>query len=184
VTQSEQWTQFIIRQVDPVLQWKLLPMDLESLDKWDAYTAAKEAMIRSTDTDLAPWITIKSNDMKRARINAMRHFLSTVDYEGVLRVLLEFGRDYLRRASARSCCSWRLPIGVSPRDLSGVGGAAVSGGSGCGFGDPRSLVGQAGQVQVDVVTVDGDHDASPLRSGGEQVVEERGQQHVFAALQP
>ena len=57
-------------------------MDLKSLDKWDAYTAAKEEMFRSTDTDIAPWITIKSNDKMRARINAMRHFLSTVDYDG------------------------------------------------------------------------------------------------------
>ena len=57
-------------------------MDLQSLVKWAAYTAAKEEMFRSTDTDIAPWITIKSNDKKRARINAMRHFLSTVDYEG------------------------------------------------------------------------------------------------------
>ena len=81
VAQSEQRTRFIIRQVDPVRQWKLSPMDLQSLDKWDAYTAAKEEMFRSTDTDTAPWITIKSNDKKRARLNVMRHFLSTVDYE-------------------------------------------------------------------------------------------------------
>ncbi|CAN5271444.1 polyphosphate kinase 2 [soil metagenome] len=82
VTQSEQRTRFIIRQVDPVRQWKLSPMDLESLDKWDAYTAAKEAMFLRTDTDWAPWITIKSNDKKRARINAMRHFLSGFEYDG------------------------------------------------------------------------------------------------------
>ena len=82
VTQSEQRTRFIIRQVDPVRQWKLSPIDLESLDKWDAYTAAKEQMFRRTDTDLAPWTTIKSNDKKRARLNAMRHFLSQFDYEG------------------------------------------------------------------------------------------------------
>ena len=82
VTQSEQRTRFIIRQVDPVRQWKLSPMDLESLDKWDAYTAAKEEMFRRTDTDVAPWTTIKSNDKKRARLNAMRHFLSSFDYEG------------------------------------------------------------------------------------------------------
>ena len=82
VTQSEQRTRFIIRQVDPVRQWKLSPIDLESLDKWDAYTAAKEQMFRRTDTDLAPWTTIKSNDKKRARLNAMRYFLSQFDYEG------------------------------------------------------------------------------------------------------
>jgi polyphosphate kinase len=82
VTQSEQRTRFIIRQIDPVRQWKLSPMDLESLDRWDAYTEAKEEMFRRTDTEWAPWITIKSNDKKRARLNAMRHFLSSVEYEG------------------------------------------------------------------------------------------------------
>ena len=82
VTQTEQRTRFAIRQLDPVRQWKLSPMDLESLDRWDDYTAAKEEMFRRTDTDWAPWTTIKSNDKKRARINAMRHFLSQFDYEG------------------------------------------------------------------------------------------------------
>jgi polyphosphate kinase 2 (PPK2 family) len=65
-----------------VRRWKLSPMDLESLDKWDAYTEAKEEMFLRTDTDHAPWHTIKSNDKKRARINALRLFLSLVDYEG------------------------------------------------------------------------------------------------------
>src|SRR3954452_12200550 len=82
VTQAEQRTRFIIRQVDPVRQWKLSPIDVESLDKWDDYTAAKEAMIRRTDTEWAPWTTVKSNDKKRARINAMRAFLHRFDYEG------------------------------------------------------------------------------------------------------
>jgi len=82
VTQAEQRTRFIIRQVDPVRQWKLSPIDLESLDKWDDYTEAKENMFRRTDTEWAPWTTIKSNDKKRARVNAMRAFLSRVDYEG------------------------------------------------------------------------------------------------------
>jgi polyphosphate kinase 2 len=82
VTRSEQRTRFIIRHVDPVRQWKLSPIDLESLDKWDAYTEAKEEMFRRTDTDYAPWTTIKSNDKKRARLNAMRHFLSQFDYDG------------------------------------------------------------------------------------------------------
>ena len=82
VTQSEQRTRFIIRQVDPVRQWKLSPIDIESLDKWEDYTAAKEAMIRQTDTDYAPWTTVKSNDKKRARVNAMRYFLSRFEYDG------------------------------------------------------------------------------------------------------
>jgi len=82
VTQAEQRTRFIIRQVDPVRQWKLSQIDLESLDKWNDYTQAKEAMIRRTDTEWAPWTTVKSNDKKRARINAMRAFLWRFEYEG------------------------------------------------------------------------------------------------------
>ena len=82
VTQSEQRTRFIIRQVDPVRQWKLSPIDLESLDKWEHYTEAKEEMIRQTDTEWAPWTMVKSNDKKRARINAMRAFLSRFEYDG------------------------------------------------------------------------------------------------------
>ncbi|HVK35905.1 MAG TPA: polyphosphate kinase 2 [Microlunatus sp.] len=81
VTQSEQRTRFAIRQIDPVRRWKLSPMDLESLDKWDAYSEAKEAMVLRTDTDEAPWTSIKSNDKKRARINAMRFFLNQFEYE-------------------------------------------------------------------------------------------------------
>ncbi|GAB48374.1 polyphosphate kinase 2 [Mobilicoccus pelagius] len=81
VTPHEQRTRFAIRQIDPVRRWKLSPMDIESLDKWDKYTEAKEEMFLRTDTDWAPWMTIKSNDKKRARINAMRYFLDQFDYE-------------------------------------------------------------------------------------------------------
>lgn len=80
VSRSEQLTRFTIRQVDPVRQWKLSPMDLASLDKWEAYTAAKEAMFRKTDTRHAPWTVVKSNDKKRARLEAMRHVLARFDY--------------------------------------------------------------------------------------------------------
>ncbi len=82
VSQSEQWTRFVIRQIDPVRQWKLSPMDLRSLDKWDEYTEAKEAMFFYTDTTDAPWTVVKSNDKKRARLEAMRHILEQFDYEG------------------------------------------------------------------------------------------------------
>ncbi len=81
VTQSEQRTRFAIRQIDPVRRWKLSPMDLESLDKWDEYTKAKEQMFARTAEPL-PWIVVKSNDKKRARVNAMRAFLHQFDYEG------------------------------------------------------------------------------------------------------
>jgi polyphosphate kinase 2 len=82
VTQHEQRTRFAIRQLDPVRQWKLSPMDIASLDKWEDYTDAKEQTFLRTDSDWAPWTTIKSNDKKRARINAMRFFLNQFDYDG------------------------------------------------------------------------------------------------------
>ncbi len=81
VSRREQIARFTIRRIDPVRQWKLSPTDLASLDRWDDYTAAKEAMIRRTDTEWAPWTNIKSNDKKRARVAAMRFFLNQFDYE-------------------------------------------------------------------------------------------------------
>ena len=82
MTRAEQRTRFVIRQVDPVRQWKLSPMDLASLDKWDDYTEAKEAMFFYTDTADAPWTVVKSNDKKRARLEAMRHVLNRFPYTG------------------------------------------------------------------------------------------------------
>jgi polyphosphate kinase len=82
VTRSEQRTRFIIRRVDPVRQWKLSSMDIESLDKWDAYTNAKDAMFHYTDTAHAPWTVVKSNDKKRARLEAIKHVLWKFDYDG------------------------------------------------------------------------------------------------------
>jgi polyphosphate kinase 2 len=82
VTQEEQKRRFDSRATDPLKQWKLSPIDKASLDKWDDYTEAKEAMFFYTDTADAPWTVVKSNDKKRARINCMRHFLSTLDYPG------------------------------------------------------------------------------------------------------
>ncbi len=81
VSRSEQQTRFVIRQVDPVRQWKLSPTDLASLDRWDEYTEAKEAMFFYTDTADAPWTVIKSNDKKRARLAAMRYLLSKFPYD-------------------------------------------------------------------------------------------------------
>jgi len=80
VTQGEQQRRFKSRETDPLKQWKLSPIDKASLDKWDDYTEAKEAMFFYTDTADAPWTIVKSNDKKRARLNTMRHFLSTLDY--------------------------------------------------------------------------------------------------------
>ncbi|MCI2237740.1 polyphosphate kinase 2 [Kineococcus sp. TRM81007] len=82
VTRAEQRTRFAIRQIDPVRQWKLSPMDVASLGKWDDYTAAKEAMFERTDTPFAPWTVVRTNDKKRARLEAMRVVLSRFDYDG------------------------------------------------------------------------------------------------------
>ncbi len=82
VTQGEQRSRFIVRQIDPVRQWKLSPTDLASLDKWGAYTDAKEAMFLHTDTAHAPWTVIKSNDKKRARLEALRVVLHRLPYDG------------------------------------------------------------------------------------------------------
>ena len=80
VTREEQLRRFKSREHDPLKQWKLSPIDRASLDKWDDYTEAKEAMFFYTDTADAPWVIVKSDDKKRARINAMQHFLSQLPY--------------------------------------------------------------------------------------------------------
>jgi polyphosphate kinase 2 len=82
VTREEQRVRFTARETDPLKMWKLSPIDKASLDKWDDYTEAKEAMFFYTDTADAPWTIVKSNDKKRARLNAMRHFLANLDYPG------------------------------------------------------------------------------------------------------
>lgn len=82
VSRAEQLHRFASRGTDPVRQWKLSPTDLASLDKWDDYTEAKQAMFFYTHTGDAPWTVVKSNDKKRARLEAIRHVLNTVDYPG------------------------------------------------------------------------------------------------------
>ncbi len=82
VTQAEQLSRFTIRRLDPVRQWKLSPMDIASLDKWDDYTEAKEQMFAATNTADAPWTVIQANDKKRGRPEALRYVLSQLDYPG------------------------------------------------------------------------------------------------------
>jgi polyphosphate kinase 2 len=80
VSREEQARRFKARETDPLKQWKLSPIDLASLDKWDAYTEAKEAMFIHTDTADAPWTIVKADDKKRARLNCMQHFLAAMPY--------------------------------------------------------------------------------------------------------
>ncbi|TXT36177.1 MAG: hypothetical protein FD135_4463 [Comamonadaceae bacterium] len=80
VSRKEQRRRFKERELHPLKQWKLSPIDLASLDKWDDYTKAKEAMFFETDTADAPWTVIKSDCKKRARLNAMRYVLHKLPY--------------------------------------------------------------------------------------------------------
>ena len=80
VSREEQLRRFVSRRDDPLKHWKLSPIDIQSLDRWDDYTAAKKAMFFHTDTADAPWTVIKSNCKKRARLNAMRYILHKLPY--------------------------------------------------------------------------------------------------------
>lgn len=80
VTQKEQHRRFQAREADPLKRWKLSPVDRASLDKWDDYTEAKEAMFFYTDTADSPWVIVKSDDKKRARLDCMQHFLASLPY--------------------------------------------------------------------------------------------------------
>jgi len=88
VSRREQLTRFTIRRIDPVRQWKLSPVDLASLDKWDDYTNSKNEMFRQTHTDHAPWTVVRSNDKKRGRIEALRSVLVQLEYPGQDRTVI------------------------------------------------------------------------------------------------
>ena len=83
VSDAEQLKRFRSRLDDPTSQWKLSPMDLESLNRWEDYSRAKDAMMARTDTEASPWYVVESDVKKHARLNMLAHFLSTVPYEEV-----------------------------------------------------------------------------------------------------
>ena len=80
VSMEQQEKRFLNRINDPLRQWKLSPMDLESYLRWWDYTAAYEKMISATNTDHAPWHVVKADDKKRARLNCIKHLLSSIPY--------------------------------------------------------------------------------------------------------
>ena len=82
VGQEMQIKRFHDRRQNPLKRWKLSPIDIKALSKWDEYTKARNLMLEKTHRDHAPWTIIRSNDKRRARINAIRHFLLSLDYEG------------------------------------------------------------------------------------------------------
>lgn len=81
VSADEQLRRFRSRIDDPLRRWKLSPMDLESINRWDEYSKAKDEMFIHTDTSMAPWHIVESEDKKRSRINVISHLLDTVPYE-------------------------------------------------------------------------------------------------------
>ncbi len=80
VSKEEQANRFAKRETDPLKQYKLSPVDKESQKLWDKYTIAKFSMLMASNTDHAPWIVVKSDNKKKARINCIKHILSSVDY--------------------------------------------------------------------------------------------------------
>jgi polyphosphate kinase len=83
ITDQEQQRRFLMRIHDPIKQWKLSPMDLQSRVRWEQYTMAKEEMFKRTSIKEAPWYIVEGNDKKRARLNCIAHLLSRVPYEEV-----------------------------------------------------------------------------------------------------
>ena len=89
VSDEEQEARFRSRLDDPMRRWKLSPMDLESITRWEDYSRAKDDMFVHTDTTNAAWYVVESDDKRRARINAIAHLLSTIPYTHVERARLE-----------------------------------------------------------------------------------------------
>jgi polyphosphate kinase 2 len=85
VSEPEQKRRFEARITDPLRQWKLSPTDLSSRVRWYQYSRARDSMFEATDTKLAPWYIVPSDDKRRARLNCIRHFLSLIPYEPVAR---------------------------------------------------------------------------------------------------
>jgi polyphosphate kinase 2 len=107
ITDEEQQLRFLMRIHDPLKQWKLSPMDLQSRVRWEDYTVAKEEMLGRTNIEEAPWFIVKGNDKKRARLNCMRHLLEQVPYQPVEQESVElpdrvFNPKYERRVLPKS----------------------------------------------------------------------------------
>jgi len=83
VGQQEQDKRFRARVEDPLRQWKLSPMDIESYSRWYSYSKARDLMFEHTDTDFAPWYLVDSNGKRRARLNVISHILSQIPYKRV-----------------------------------------------------------------------------------------------------
>ena len=102
ITDAEQQLRFMMRIHDPMKQWKLSPMALESRIRWEQYTKAKEEMFERTSIAEAPWYIVEGNDKKRERLNCMEHILSQIPYREIPHETVTlpervFNPDYERR---------------------------------------------------------------------------------------
>ncbi|MBQ0758570.1 MAG: polyphosphate kinase 2 [Zhongshania sp.] len=102
ISDEEQYSRFLSRVHDPLKQWKLSPMDLESRRRWEQYTKAKEIMLARTHIDEAPWWVVEAVNKKKARLNCISHLLSQIPYQEVKRPLIELparenNADYIRQ---------------------------------------------------------------------------------------
>ncbi len=98
VSDEEQKRRFEARITDPVRQWKLSPMDLPSRSKWYEYSRARDLMFKYTDTKWAPWYILRSDDKKRARLNAIRHILSLIPYKEIKREKIKLPKRETKHA--------------------------------------------------------------------------------------
>ncbi|MGD8376563.1 MAG: polyphosphate kinase 2, partial [Acidobacteriota bacterium] len=98
VSNKEQERRFQKRVEDPLRQWKLSPMDLESRRRWYEYSAARDAMLEATDTDWAPWHIVRSDDKRRARLNCICHLLTSISYEAIPRPEVRLPKRSTKRA--------------------------------------------------------------------------------------
>ncbi|SDF89140.1 polyphosphate kinase 2 [Pseudonocardia oroxyli] len=101
VSPQEQEKRFRERLTNPLKQWKLSPMDLESISRWDDYSQAKDDMLVHTDTEVAPWTIVESEDKRRSRLNMIAHLLDTIPWQPVPQQVLTIperpkGRGYVR----------------------------------------------------------------------------------------
>ena len=102
ISDEEQHLRFHVRNVDPLKQWKLSPMDLESRRRWEDYTRAKEDMLERTHTPATPWWVVEAVDKKRARLNCIAHLLAQFPYEEIRRPTVDlpqrvYSPDYVRK---------------------------------------------------------------------------------------
>ncbi|MYR05393.1 polyphosphate kinase 2 [Gordonia sp. SID5947] len=101
VSDDEQLKRFRSRLNDPVRQWKLSPMDLEAVYRWEDYSRAKDEMMVHTDTAISPWYVVESDVKKHARLNMISHLLSTIDYEDVPRPTVELPKKAIDSGNYR-----------------------------------------------------------------------------------